>query len=164
MCACSWYLKQSTSLPCLHLSSKDLSWAGHAVWCQTETIGAIQQTPHRSVYSSSRAAAGKPTVVNMMLHWCSIKAAGMLLFRDSLPYHLHWASNGPLSPPWRLASPPPEATDTKEPVEYSQFWFRLCRQRRTIFPRGWRQLAWGRRRLWCQWGGALPICHRVRLW
>lgn len=79
-------------------------------------------------------------------------------------YHFHWASDGPLSPPWWLTYPPPPATDTKGPVEYSQFWFRLCRQWRSIFPRGRRQLAWGGRRVWCHLGGTFPICHRVKWW
>lgn len=109
--------------------------------------------------SSQQTHCGKHDAA-LMQHKSSGNAFVQGFTSLSLPLGLKRASQ----PSLVVSLPPPQATDTKGPVEYSQFWFRLCRQRRTIFPRGWRQLAWGRRRVWCHLGGAFLICHRVRLW
>lgn len=120
--------------------------------------------------SSQQSHSGKHDAA-LMQHKRSGNAFVQGFTSPSLPLDLKRASQPSLVvslPPTPPPPPPPPApgpTHTKGAVEYSQFWFGLCRQRRSIFPRGWRQLAWGRRRrVCCHLGGAHLIRHRVRLW
>lgn len=67
-------------------------------------------------------------------------------------------------PLWPHPHPTLRAQTTRGHDRYSQLWFGLGRQRRSLFPRGQGQLAWGLGRVWFHRGWTPDIRHRVRLW
>lgn len=106
-------------------------------------------------------------------HFCSGTAGGLPV----LPFHKAetlsfctrphtglplWAHPPTSSPP--PPHPTPRAQTTRRHDRYSQLWFGLGRQRRSLFPRGRGQLAWGLGRVWFHRGRTPDIRHRVRLW
>lgn len=153
--------------------------SGHAARGQTDTTGAIQQRPHRCVYGHRRGgrrrgAAGRHDATltpaqRRRQHFCSGTAGGLPVNpfhkAETLSFCTRPQTGLPL---WVRPPPPPHPTPraqtTREHARYSQLWFGLGRQRRSLFPRGRGQLAWGLGRVWFHWGWTPDIRHRVRLW
>lgn len=161
-----------------------LSWAGRAVRGQTETIRAIQQMPLWSVYRHRQTAAPRLTLAHTMPHikaeecFCSEKARESPFNppdkTETQHYHSHHTSDDHPSLSPSLQQAPcywvayTVGTNTCGQDRYLQLWFRFGRQRRPVFPRGWRQLAWCWAWIWYHRGWTLnwhrDICCGIRLW